>query len=141
MQAEKIVNIIYRVYSITKVKRRDIFVVFSLISPIKTNRFVLPQVKCPTQIILQATMNLGARSMVGITRSHQRTASLATGVRIQASPLPPTPRIQIPSCILGGRGAFLEVHTQGSPTPAGDPATPTRLQCLLWFHPPYRQTS
>lgn len=107
------------------------------------NCIFLPQVKCPTQIILRATMNPGAHSMVGITRNHQHMASLGMVARIQASPLHPTPLIQIPHCILGSRGAILEVHTQGSLTPAvlREPATPTQLQCLLSFHPPYHQMS
>lgn len=107
------------------------------------NFIFLSQVKCPAQIIPRATMNPGAHSMVGITHNHQHTASLAMVALIQASPLHPTPLIQLPLCILGSRGAILGVHTQDSITPAvlREPATPTHLQCLPSFHPPYQPMS
>ncbi|TNM98045.1 hypothetical protein fugu_014291 [Takifugu bimaculatus] len=54
--------------------------------------------------------------MVATTHNHQRTASPGMGARIQASPLHPTPLIQIPHCILGSQGAILEVHTQDNLT-------------------------
>lgn len=94
----------------------------------------LPQVKCPAQIILQTTRNPGARSTVAVTHSHHhRTASPGMEARIQASPLHPTPLIQIPHCILGSPGAILEVHSQDSLTKAVllELATPPPLRCPL----------